>query len=268
MGWSLARAGLRFAANSFSIIMATYILFWNPAISSYTQERFLSDFDIETCVSNWSFFEHEELKPGDVFYMVRCGEGNSGIVMRGRIDSEAYGGEDWSQKGRRNIYYADIEAAVCINSWSDAEMLTPEVLTSEIPDFNWFGGHSGRKLDNDKARRLDEIWFDYLERNAGMFERGDAWIDEYFEEFISSESKQALINAHNERCEICGYSFQEVFGLNVKGVTGKPRTISVTPITGIRPDRLFYCICPNCLSVSDADLARKVRALAKEEKKS
>lgn len=35
--------------------MATYILFWNPAISSYSQERFEDDFWDEYGVGNWSF---------------------------------------------------------------------------------------------------------------------------------------------------------------------------------------------------------------------
>lgn len=42
--------------------MATYILFWNPDISSYTKERFLDDFDHRADVGNWSFHEYEKVK--------------------------------------------------------------------------------------------------------------------------------------------------------------------------------------------------------------
>lgn len=66
--------------------MATYVLFWNPAILSYSEERFLAD----------------------------------------------------------------------------VELLTPEVLTQEIPDFNWYGGHSGRRLDDEDAKKLDSLWKKYL----------------------------------------------------------------------------------------------------------
>lgn len=54
--------------------MATYILFWNPAISSYTMDRFQNDFKDLECVGNWSFYHHEDVEEGDYFYMVKCGE--------------------------------------------------------------------------------------------------------------------------------------------------------------------------------------------------
>ena len=54
--------------------MATFILFWNPAISSYKLDeyrRFLAErphsYDF-----NWSIWEYEKAREGDRFYMVRC----------------------------------------------------------------------------------------------------------------------------------------------------------------------------------------------------
>ena len=62
--------------------MKTFILFWNPAISSYTPDDFqkemekLSRHDFHF---NWSVWEHEKASLGDRFFMVRCGDGNTGI---------------------------------------------------------------------------------------------------------------------------------------------------------------------------------------------
>ena len=101
--------------------------------------------------------------------MMKCGQGKCGLVMRGTITSHAYEDSDWSPKNRKHIFYADIEQGFTINPWSDAELLSPEFLTSELPDFNWFGGHSGRKLADEAAQKLDDLWFEYIDSHPAMF---------------------------------------------------------------------------------------------------
>ena len=95
--------------------MTTHIIFWNPDISSYTKERFLDDYNEKESVGNWSFYEHEKVKKGDIFFMIKCGGGKTGIVMRGEVFSDCYKDVDWSPKNRPDIYYADIIPCVCIN---------------------------------------------------------------------------------------------------------------------------------------------------------
>lgn len=148
--------------------MATYVLFWNPAFSSYNKERFEDDFWDEFGVGNWSFYEYEKIQPGDKFYMVRCGEGNVGVVMKGVILTEAYESRDWSPKNRPNIHYADIYQNFTINPFKDVKLLTPQELTKEIPDVNWFGGHSGRLLSEEDAKKLDALWDKYLAENPDL----------------------------------------------------------------------------------------------------
>ena len=139
--------------------MTTHIIFWNPDISSYTKERFLDDYNEKESVGNWSFYEHEKVKKGDIFFMIKCGGGKTGIVMRGEVFSDCYKDVDWSPKNRPDIYYADIIPCVCINPWSDATLLSPDELTAEMPDFNWYGGHSGRNFANCAERDMGLIMF-------------------------------------------------------------------------------------------------------------
>ena len=47
--------------------MNTIILFWNPAVSSYTMERMREDMAHWTHVGNWSVWQHEAAKKGDHF---------------------------------------------------------------------------------------------------------------------------------------------------------------------------------------------------------
>lgn len=159
--------------------MSTYLLFWNPGVSSYTRQRFLDDFARDCGVGNWSFYEYENVKPGDTFYMVRCGAGNIGIAMKGIILTEAYASSDWSPKGRPKVHYADIYQNFTINTFASVPLLTPEYLTKEIPGVNWFGGHSGRLMSDDDARKLDALWDQYLVANPYLVKDGFAFKNQH-----------------------------------------------------------------------------------------
>ena len=149
--------------------MKTFILFWNPGISSYTIERLREDLDAREHVSNWSVWEHKKAHKGDRFFMVRCGEGKTGICMSGFFSSEPYQDEDWSGKGRE-VYYMDLRADIVIDP-DILPILSAEILSQEIPSFDWSGGHSGRLLLAQKARKLEKLWKDFLEKNDSMFDK-------------------------------------------------------------------------------------------------
>lgn len=151
----------------------TFILMWNPSISSYTIERFNSDlkdmaegFFLDDF--NWSVWDHEQARDGDRFYMVKVGPGTNGIVMSGTFISDPYQGEDWSGKGR-TVFYMDMEIEEMIHP-DRCPLLTSERLAIEIPDFAWDGGHSGRILTEEQADKLAILWDRYLKDNADIYE--------------------------------------------------------------------------------------------------
>ena len=147
--------------------MNTIILFWNPGISSYTIKRLREDLTNYAHVGNWSVWEHDKAHKGDRFFMVRCGEGKTGICMSGRFRSEPYIDEDWSEKGRE-VYYMDLMADTVIDP-DLLPILSAELLSKKIPSFDWSGGHSGRVLPTEEAEKLEKIWGDFLEENEPMF---------------------------------------------------------------------------------------------------
>lgn len=236
--------------------MATYILFWNPDISSYTMERFQDDFRDYECVGNWSFYEHEDVREDDYFYMVRCGKGRTGIVMRGIILSDCYEDEDWSPKGRRPIFYADIRDAETINPETAEVMLTPEKLTELLPDFNWFGGHSGRRLSDEYAAKLDGIWLDYINSNAEMFEKRHAHTYDYDRPYLTPVMERLLSKSHGNKCEICGYDYEKVFGKELidKLEISNPYYY----IFDKRLPRILYRICHNCQRTGYENVKNKI----------
>ena len=148
--------------------MNTIILFWNPAISSYQLDDFQQELEnIEWAGMNWSVWEHEKAHDGDRFFMVRCGEGKTGICMSGHFLSEPYQADDWSGRGRVT-FYMDMEADTMIHP-DYLPILTTEELQKAIPSFDWTGGHSGRLLEPELAEKLESLWADFLHKHKEMF---------------------------------------------------------------------------------------------------
>lgn len=152
-----------------------HILFWNPDISSMTRDRMTDEMtDVMDWggTFNWSFWEYENVKPGDTCYLVRCSDaqGPHGLMLRATIISEAYQDEDWSGKGRRTMY-ADWYPQEFIDS-EYTSPLSPDKLESAMPGFNWRGGHSGRELPKEYEQVLENLWYEYLKSLIDEFGSG------------------------------------------------------------------------------------------------
>lgn len=152
-----------YPGNGYDKKQKTYVLMWNPSISSVKMEDHVDSIpNLLMEDYNWSVYEYKEAKKGDRFVMVRCGEGKTGIVMSGIFDSNPYQAGDWSGRGRK-VFYMDMEPNFIVDP-ENAEIITTADLRREIPSFDWGGGHSGRLLTEEQARKLDIMLADYLEK--------------------------------------------------------------------------------------------------------
>lgn len=142
----------------------TFILTWNPEISTVKIEDFLYWIDVmRTENSNWSVSEHDKVSAGDKWYLVACGDdGPKGIVASGVFDSNAWEGDGPSKKGRK-VYYCDLRPNVLVNPL-EGSLIGPDRLNYLMPDFKWDGGSSGRMLDKEYAAVLEQLWHDRLEQ--------------------------------------------------------------------------------------------------------
>lgn len=141
--------------------MNTFILEWRPSISSYRIEDFENDLEyIEYGEFNWSVWDWQKAHSGDNFYMVKCSEGRTGIVMKGFFTSEPYEADDWSGKNRQ-VHYMDFRPTFMVHP-DKCRMLTTAELESEMPGFQWNGGHSGRILPEELRPVIDGMWDRYL----------------------------------------------------------------------------------------------------------
>ncbi len=191
--------------------MKTFILMWNPAISSFKKEEFDKMIPAEWFELNWSVWDWKAAEDGDRFFMVRVGEGNTGIVMAGKFDSEPWHGEDWSGKGRE-VYYVDLSVDTLIDSDKTAYISTEE-LTNSIPEFDWTGGHSGRLVTPDVALKLEMLWKQYLYTHQDIFDdkvacTTDCWNGDMVDGILEDHIRKTRDN----KCEVCGYDYKQLWG--------------------------------------------------------
>lgn len=228
--------------------MNTFILMWNPAISSVKMEEFCNYIEDPSQDMNWSVWDHKELSHGDRFFLVKVGEGRTGIVASGTFWGEPWQDEDWSSKGRE-VYYANMEAEVLIHPDSE-HLIATEQLQALIPDFDWTGGHSGRLLTEEQATRLEVFWMEHLLSVAPTI-KADEWGDRYTPEvYISDDAYEAsdilqdyFRQTRGNTCEVCGYNYQRLFGpgcnLHHDYKLTRPLTEGCTLAD-------FHCLCGNC----------------------
>lgn len=152
--------------------MATCILKWNPAISSYTTSRYLHDLNWFIQGGNqgnvffdWNVWDHKKVKRGDTVYLLKVGNGPTGIVAKGKVTSKPYEGEDWSGKGRET-FYVNFKLHYMIAP-DCAPILTTQALQEAMPDFQWDGGHSGIMLPPDYEATLETLWSDFIHTSFG-----------------------------------------------------------------------------------------------------
>lgn len=144
----------------------TFIMRWNTDISNYKLYEFeeaMDDFEEDGFYYDWSIWDYQKVHFGDKFFMIRTGEGKSGVVMRGTIIGTPYPDEDWSGKGRK-VYYIRMSLSHMIHPDKSPLLLTTEELSKKISGFNWEEGHSGMILDDATAMRLDEVWQEYVDK--------------------------------------------------------------------------------------------------------
>ena len=139
-------------------VTKTYLLRWNPAISSFTED------DYEYCAAhsedgffplNWSIYEWEEAKVGDTFYMMRVGDDKAGIVFQGKFTSNPYTGDDWAGTSKQR-HYVDLLCS-CLSAPGEEPAISLEKLQVAIPDIEWGKGHSGVLLPIEVAEILEKM---------------------------------------------------------------------------------------------------------------
>ena len=135
--------------------MNTFILRWNPAVSSYKMKHhkaICKNIESGNYFSDWSIHDWEKLEIGDAFILCQVGTKKDGIAAIGKFISKAY--EKRKRRGdKTKAHYADEHLFYNIDRDKET-LLSAENLEKEFPDIDWHGGHSGILLDTKTANAL------------------------------------------------------------------------------------------------------------------
>ena len=129
-------------------------------MEDYAQYEYWDDF-------NWSVHEWEKAQDGDRFFMLRVGEGKTGIFAAGHFISDPFKGKDWSGKGRE-VYYMTMEFDALFHP-ERTEIITTEELQRALPNIDWEKGHSGELITTEDAECLNKMWNEHIKKHAEAF---------------------------------------------------------------------------------------------------
>ena len=135
-----------------------YLMRWNPTISSFTEKDFKKCIENMRCGNfriNWSIYEWQEARRGDVFYMLRTGDDKAGIVFSGQFLSDPYPSDDWAGTNKRRMY-VDMVVYNYVEP-GEGPRIPIEKLQHAIPELEWAKGHSGELLSVEVADKITEL---------------------------------------------------------------------------------------------------------------
>ena len=135
-----------------------FLLRWNPAKSSFNIDAYRKA--VNECPRgfglDWTVFDWQQIRVGDIYYMLRLDEDNPGIMFRGNFRSTPYTSKDWTDSDCVR-YYADITCEHCKAPEAPA-WISLEELQRSIPEVEWAQGHSGVRLPESIGDRLEQLW--------------------------------------------------------------------------------------------------------------
>lgn len=135
----------------------TFLLRWNPEISSWSKADFEADFG-KGCYDafydfaptmNWSIYEWDKLEEGDEFFMVTTGDDEQArIVMHGVFITHPYRSGNWREDSPKLVcHYADFVCITAFHPDSEHAIRISEI-RSIIPDYDFGHGHAGVVIDD------------------------------------------------------------------------------------------------------------------------
>ena len=133
----------------------TFILRWNPAVSSYKMKHhkaICKNIESGNYFSDWSIHDWEKLEIGDAFILCQVGTDKDGIAAIGKFISKAYEEENRCGDGTK-AHYAD-EHFFCNIDRDIETLLSAEKLEKQFLNIDWHGGNSGILLDSETADAL------------------------------------------------------------------------------------------------------------------
>ena len=257
--------------------MSAYLLSWNPARSSFTDEHYRAEFP-RVDGGNWDIGKLQKVVPrdGDEFFLVRVGHRHgvkpTGIVGYGIIASDPYPGQHWDQQRAargEKASYVDINFERQIHCLEHPEaVLGVDILhRAGLTHKVWAPKSPMMQItDPDDVLRLKELFEQCQEQGQRQDQALEA---EGFErKFIEGEPKLVREHLARERCralvelkkrivldtegklacEVCGFDFAACYGEIGIGFIEAHHLVPIVQLPGAeaRSPADLALVCSNC----------------------
>ncbi len=138
-------------------LQKTYLLRWNPTISSFKPEDYNNAVVNNNWQGmNWSINDYENAHYGDEYFMLRTGDDEAGIVWQGTFLSDPYTSDDWAGAQKKR-HYVNIDCQNPVLPTNPPHISLSD-LQKTLPEIDWQQGHSGQQLTQEQAQKLINLW--------------------------------------------------------------------------------------------------------------
>lgn len=147
--------------------MKTFIIKWNPELSSLSLKDFKGAFrkaqrDDTLMEATWNLCDHEKAKEGHRFLLLRVGDKSCGVVASGYLASPPYLDAYHKETGKPSYYcYVKLDA---ILHPTKVKPLSTDLLQQCMPKVEWNEGESGILLPSKYESVIENLWESYLQQ--------------------------------------------------------------------------------------------------------
>lgn len=249
--------------------MVAYLLTWNPKAWEWDDfQKDLQSFAHQGYLSGrWSTGHTKRIKKGDRVFLLRQGQEPRGIIGSGEATSSVFPDEHWDGSGR-DCNYVEFRLDTFLDYRKT--ILSRKTLLSNVPNVNWDTQASGISVAGDSLKKLDELWSKISRKTVGKSPPAD----EHEPLDIPSKdrdkpcgeegaprtvkltvyerdpaAREACIRHWGENCQICGFSFESVYGKIGRGYIHVHHIVPISSDkkkTRPNPRKDLIPLCPNC----------------------
>jgi len=241
--------------------MTTYLLSWNPENWDWEHiEEIIKEIQTKGYASGrWSFGNRKNVDLDSRFFILRLGADPKGIVASGKIISDVYEDEHWRDP-EEMANYVDVEFEVILDPSVD-EILDVKLIEDFLPGFiNKHKMQSGTILSAKETEFIEAEWGKLLqEENTSLNPDEIEHPHRYYEGTTvrisvnryerNLKAREECLKKHGNRCKICGFSFEDVYGEIGRDYIQVHHIVSLASIKKeyeVNPSEDLIPVCPNC----------------------
>lgn len=236
--------------------MSAYLYTWNPAKWHWAdlQEAILRINSGEDYDTSWSCGNTKKARQGDIFFLLKVGAGERGVIGCGYISSAPYEKPHWDE-AKRAAGGVALRTDLLLKALSDKPIITSQELKRRFPSQLWSPQSSGVSVADPVAKELfEEIRGSYGFKAATPAEiktyaDGKPKLVTYKTYDRNPDARQACIEHYGYDCAVCGFNFGKVYGElgrefvevhHLRQVADVGEEHLVNPVEDLRP------VCANC----------------------